>query len=179
MRPSTKQSSEPKKRFCRTKQDESGSPWIQCLRLRGVPLSAARSGLGQSTTKVQADSEAERERRFHSRHRISHHADLATDIDATQEALASEGLVVMQWPGVSLDAKSMTLVNILATVRANGFRGDSVCRRLAGMDSRRKAAAVRLLRLGATATQPLLAVLLRMTMRTLLLAVERVRQPRK
>ena len=55
--------------------------------------------------------------------RISYYADLATYIDATQEALASEGLVVMQWPDVSLDAKSMTLVSILAHSSGEWIQG--------------------------------------------------------
>jgi len=46
--------------------------------------------------------------------RVSYYADLAAYIDATQEALASEGLAVLQWPDVSPEAKNMTLESMLA-----------------------------------------------------------------
>lgn len=53
----------------------------------------------------------------------SFYADLATYIDATQEALAKQELVVMQWPDVSVDAKSMSLISILAHSSGEWMRG--------------------------------------------------------
>jgi hypothetical protein len=53
----------------------------------------------------------------------SKYADLATYIDATQEALATNELVVMQWPDVSPGAKSMSLVSILAHSSGQWVRG--------------------------------------------------------
>src|SRR5437762_3238502 len=55
--------------------------------------------------------------------RISYYADLATYIDATQSALATEGLVLTQWPDVSPGAKSMTLVSILAHSSGEWMKG--------------------------------------------------------
>lgn len=55
--------------------------------------------------------------------RKSFYADLATYIDATQEALAKNGLVVLQWPDVRTDAKSMTLESILAHSSGEWMRG--------------------------------------------------------
>jgi hypothetical protein len=55
--------------------------------------------------------------------RVSYYADLATYIDATQEALAKEELVVLQWPDVTPEAKSMTLVSILAHSSGEWMRG--------------------------------------------------------
>jgi ERF superfamily protein len=56
--------------------------------------------------------------------KISYYADLATYIDATQAALAKNGLVVTQWPTVSPEAKSMTLVSILAHSSGQWMRGN-------------------------------------------------------
>lgn len=55
--------------------------------------------------------------------RASKYADLANYIDATQEALAKEELVVLQWPNVSPEAKSMSLVSILAHSSGEWMRG--------------------------------------------------------
>lgn len=55
--------------------------------------------------------------------KASKYADLAQYIDATQEALASNGLVVLQWPDVTPEAKSMTLVSILAHSSGEWMRG--------------------------------------------------------
>jgi len=55
--------------------------------------------------------------------KVSKYADLATYIDATQEALAKEELVVLQWPDVTPEAKSMTLVSILAHSSGEWMRG--------------------------------------------------------
>jgi hypothetical protein len=55
--------------------------------------------------------------------KASKYADLAAYIDATQEALAKEELVVMQWPDVSPGAKSMSLVSILAHSSGQWIRG--------------------------------------------------------
>jgi len=53
----------------------------------------------------------------------SKYADLAEYIDATQEALATNELVVTQWPDVSPQAKSMSLVTILAHSSGQWMRG--------------------------------------------------------
>lgn len=55
--------------------------------------------------------------------RVSKYADLATYIDATQEALANEGLVVLQWPDVSTSAKYVRLTSILAHSSGEWMRG--------------------------------------------------------
>jgi hypothetical protein len=55
--------------------------------------------------------------------KASKYADLATYIDATQEALAKEELVVMQWPDVSPEAKNMSLVSILAHSSGEWIKG--------------------------------------------------------
>jgi hypothetical protein len=55
--------------------------------------------------------------------KASKYADLATYVDATQEALASNGLVVLQWPDVTPDAKTMTLESILAHSSGEWMRG--------------------------------------------------------
>ena len=55
--------------------------------------------------------------------KASKYADLATYIDATQEALAKEEIVVMQWPDVSPEAKSMTLTTILAHSSGEWYQG--------------------------------------------------------
>jgi ERF superfamily protein len=55
--------------------------------------------------------------------KASKYADLATYIDATQEALAKEELVVLQWPDVTPDAKTMTLESILAHSSGEWMRG--------------------------------------------------------
>lgn len=55
--------------------------------------------------------------------RISYYADLATYIDATQAALAEQGLVVTQWPDVAPEAKSMSLVSFLMHSSGEWMRG--------------------------------------------------------
>lgn len=55
--------------------------------------------------------------------RISKYADLAEYIDATQSALAEQGLVVTQWPDVSPEAKSMSLVSYLMHSSGEWMRG--------------------------------------------------------
>ena len=55
--------------------------------------------------------------------KASKYADLATYIDATQEALAKEELVLMQWPDVSPEAKSMSLISILAHSSGEWVKG--------------------------------------------------------
>jgi hypothetical protein len=55
--------------------------------------------------------------------KASKYADLAEYIDATQEALASNGLVVSQWPDVASEAKSMSLVSYLMHESGEWMRG--------------------------------------------------------
>lgn len=55
--------------------------------------------------------------------KASKYADLATYIDATQVALAENGLAVLQWPDTATDAKSMTLESILAHSSGEWMRG--------------------------------------------------------
>lgn len=55
--------------------------------------------------------------------RASKYADLAEYIDATQAALAKNGLVVTQWPDVSPEAKSMSLVSILMHSSGEWMKG--------------------------------------------------------
>ena len=55
--------------------------------------------------------------------RASKYADLAEYIDATQAALAKNGLVVTQWPDVSPEAKSMSLVSFLMHSSGEWMRG--------------------------------------------------------
>lgn len=55
--------------------------------------------------------------------KASKYADLAEYIDATQKPLAENGLVVTQWPDVSPEAKSMTLVTILGHESGEWMRG--------------------------------------------------------
>jgi hypothetical protein len=55
--------------------------------------------------------------------RKSYYADLATYIDATQKALAENGLVVIQWPTVATSAESMSLISILAHTSGEWMRG--------------------------------------------------------
>jgi hypothetical protein len=55
--------------------------------------------------------------------RASKYADLAEYIDATQEPLAKNGLVVTQWPDVSPEAKSMSLVSFLMHSSGEWMRG--------------------------------------------------------
>jgi ERF superfamily len=55
--------------------------------------------------------------------KASKYADLAEYIDATQQALAENGLVVTQWPDVSPSAKSMSLVSFLMHTSGEWMRG--------------------------------------------------------
>jgi ERF superfamily protein len=55
--------------------------------------------------------------------KASKYADLAEYIDATQQALAENGLVVTQWPDVSPEAKSMSLVSYLMHTSGEWMRG--------------------------------------------------------
>jgi hypothetical protein len=55
--------------------------------------------------------------------KASKYADLAEYIDATQESLAKNELVVMQWPDVSPDAKTMTIESLLCHGSGEWMRG--------------------------------------------------------
>jgi hypothetical protein len=55
--------------------------------------------------------------------KASKYADLAEYIDATQASLAENGLVVTQWPDVSPEAKSMSLVSYLMHSSGEWMRG--------------------------------------------------------
>lgn len=55
--------------------------------------------------------------------KASKYADLAEYIDATQGPLAENGLVVTQWPDVSPEAKSMSLVSFLMHSSGEWMRG--------------------------------------------------------
>lgn len=55
--------------------------------------------------------------------KASKYADLAEYIDATQGPLAKNGLVVTQWPDVSPEAKSMSLVSFLMHSSGEWMRG--------------------------------------------------------
>lgn len=55
--------------------------------------------------------------------RKSKYADLVEYIDATQAALAEHGLVVTQWPDVSPQAKSMSLISYLMHSSGEWMRG--------------------------------------------------------
>lgn len=55
--------------------------------------------------------------------KASKYADLAEYIDATQAPLAENGLVVTQWPDVSPEAKSMSLVSFLMHSSGEWMRG--------------------------------------------------------
>lgn len=81
-------------------------------------LALSKAQLGFKSVLKQNENAA-----FTRGERKSYYADLATYIDATQEALAKEELVVLQWPDVTLDAKSMTLVSILAHSSGEWMRG--------------------------------------------------------
>lgn len=81
-------------------------------------LALAKAQLNFKAVLKQNENEA-----FKRGGRVSKYADLATYIDATQEALAKEELVVLQWPDVTPEAKSMTLVSILAHSSGEWMRG--------------------------------------------------------
>jgi hypothetical protein len=81
-------------------------------------LALSKAQLNYKAVLKQNENEA-----FRRGNRVSKYADLATYIDATQEALAKEELVVIQWPDVSPEAKSMTLVSILAHSSGEWMRG--------------------------------------------------------
>jgi hypothetical protein len=66
----------------------------------------------------QVDNEA-----FKRNGKASKYADLAEYIDATQESLAKNELVVMQWPDVSPDAKTMTIESLLCHGSGEWMRG--------------------------------------------------------
>lgn len=81
-------------------------------------LALAKAQLNFKAVLKQNENEA-----FKRGGKASKYADLATYIDATQEALAKEELVVFQWPDVTPEAKSMTLVSILAHSSGEWMRG--------------------------------------------------------
>lgn len=81
-------------------------------------LAMAKAQLNFKAVLKQNENEA-----FKRGGRVSKYADLATYIDATQEAMAKEELVVLQWPDVTPEAKSMTLVSILAHSSGEWMRG--------------------------------------------------------
>ena len=78
----------------------------------------AKAQLAYKPVLKQNENEA-----FSRGNRRSFYADLATYIDATQEALANNGLVVIQWPTVAPESKSMTLISILAHSSGEFMRG--------------------------------------------------------
>lgn len=78
----------------------------------------AKAQLAYKPVVKQNENEA-----FTRGNRKSYYADLATYIDATQKALAENGLVVIQWPTVATTAESMSLISILAHSSGEWMRG--------------------------------------------------------
>jgi hypothetical protein len=78
----------------------------------------AKAQLSYKPVLKQNENEA-----FTRGNRKSFYADLATYIDATQKALAENGLVVIQWPTVATHAESMSLISILAHSSGEWMRG--------------------------------------------------------
>lgn len=78
----------------------------------------AKAQLSFKPVLKQVDNEA-----FKRNGKASKYADLAEYIDATQESLAKNELVVMQWPDVSPDAKTMTIESLLCHGSGEWMRG--------------------------------------------------------
>ena len=78
----------------------------------------AKAQLSFKPVLKQVDNEA-----FKRNGKASKYADLAEYIDATQESLAKNELVVMQWPDVAQDAKAMTIESLLCHGSGEWMRG--------------------------------------------------------
>lgn len=79
--------------------------------------------LAKAQLKFEPVIKANENEAFRRGQKVSKYADLATYIDATQKALAEEGLVVMAWPDVSPEAKSMSLLTILSHSSGEWIKG--------------------------------------------------------
>jgi hypothetical protein len=88
-----------------------------------ITIGALVAALAKAQLKFKPVLKQNENAAFTRGNRISYYADLAAYIDATQEALAKEELVVLQWPDVSPDAKTMTIESILAHSSGEWMRG--------------------------------------------------------
>jgi len=98
--------------------------WAEVLEVTQSPtIGLLIAALAKSQLKFKPVFKQSENEAFKRGGRASKYADLAAYIEATQTALAENELVVMQWPDVSPEAKSMSLVSILAHSSGEWVRG--------------------------------------------------------
>lgn len=101
--------------------EESQPSWDVCWSPEGIAKlveALAKAQLKYKPVLKRNENEA-----FKRGNRVSKYADLAEYLDATQAALAAEGLVVMQWPDISPVSREMRLVTILAHSSGEWMKG--------------------------------------------------------
>jgi len=105
-----------------------GADYVEVLpQMDGVThtpsIAKLTEALAKAQLKFQPVLKQNENEAFRRGQKVSKYADLATYIDATQKALAEEGLVVMAWPDVSPEAKSMSLLTILSHSSGEWMKG--------------------------------------------------------